>query len=834
MRVQDVILRAMRWRDLVVWGGGDSAEGRRRTDGAMRWYIPRMVGDVKHAWRRISASPIVSFAVILTAGAAIAAVAAAFALVHGVLLRQQPFSDADRLVAAQRHPLDDGGRVSLPELLDWRARNQVFVELAGYETNELDLVTQSGAVPLVGAVVTPSFFSVVLSVPLLGELPIGESWDTDGLPAAVLTERLWRTQFGADRTVVGRAVRLNSFDSSQTYRIAGVVATAASLHLTEPYDLYVPVPRMATDAPASARRAMGFYAVGRLKPGITHAQATDDLKRIVFQLLREFPTSPESTGAGVIRLDQAQFGETKSRFVLLSVAVLSLLLIACINIAALLLASGISRLHEISVMTALGMTRRRLMRHLMAEYLTLAAIGGALGCGLGLLVTRSIVFLAPADLPRLDEVSFDWLAVLVTVLVTFVAGVVFGALPTAVLANRDLMPLLKADGETVVGTRTLTAWRELLVAAQLGVVFALMIGAGLLMNSLYRLSHIDLGFDPENVVALEMSVGPRVWQATDRYVAFQTELLERVRALPDVAAATLTFSLPPYPQGRMAVGLRDGERVGGVSRVVTSGYFDALKIPLLRGRDFPVRPDYRLEKSVIVNDAFASRYLAGNPLGQYVQTGPEWRAVIAVVGNAREWNIREKPDPTLYLPFSPPNVTPRRFSLVVRTANPAVVPTLRSVVSSMDAEVPITETSIRRRIAADHAENRFYALTLSAFAGFGTLLAAVAVFAMTAERVSERRREFAVRIAYGASPRTIMWLVWRRVLPLFALGSVLGILGAWLYVGSLRHLLFEVSPTDWTTGAAVLGAFLSITAIAAHLAARQATTAEPSVLLRSQ
>jgi putative ABC transport system permease protein len=793
-----------------------------------------MFGDVKYAWKRIRASPIISVAVIVTAGGAIAAVAAAFALVHGVLLRQQPFVDADRLVSVQRLPLDDGGRVSRPELLDWRTRNRVFVELAGYETRELDLVTPSGAVPLVGAVVTPTFFAVMRSVPLLGTLPLGEAWDTDGLPAIVLTERLWRTQFAADRTVVGRAVRINSFDSSQTHRIVGVVSTAASLHLTEPYDFYVPAPRMAADAPASMRRAAEFYAVAQLKPGITHAQATDDLKRIVFKLLREFPTSPESTGAAVIPLDQAQFANTRSRFVLLSVAVISLLLIACINIAALLLSSGISRLHELSVMTALGVTRWRLVRHLMAEYLTLAAIGGALGCGLGLLVTRTIVALAPADLPRLDEVSFDWMAVLVTVLVTSVAGLLFGAFPTVVLTRSDLTPLLKTDGETVVGTNALTPWRELLVAAQLGVVFALLVGAGVLMNSLYRLSRIELGFDPQHVIALEMSVGPRIWQAADRYVTFQTELLQRVRNLPDVSAATLTFSLPPYPQGRISVGLRSGERVGGVSRVVASGYFDVLQIPMMKGKDFPAWPDYRLEKSIVVNDAFATRYLEGNPLGQYVQTGPEWRMVIGVVGNVREWNIRETPEPTLYLPFSPPNVMPRRFSLAVRTGNQAVVPAVRSIVGSLDAEVPITETSITRRIATHHAENRFYALTLSAFAGFGTLLAAVAVFAMTAERVNERRREFAVRIAYGASSRTILWLVWRRVLPLFGLGSIFGLCVAWLYAGSLRHLLFEVSPTDWTTAALVLGALLAITAIAAYLAARQATTVHPAVVLRSQ
>ena len=799
-----------------------------------------LIQDLKFGLRMLAKNPAFTAVAVITLALGIGATTAVFSVVDRVLFRSLPYPEADRIVSlGWLAPLDPNEFMLSYDYVDWRAAQTPFESMTSWKgVADCDL-TEQNPVRMVCAQVESSFLTTFGIHPLLGRNFTPDENRPNAPKVALLAYGLWKSRFGGDPGVVGRTFSLDG----QPTRIIGVLP--ADFELPSLASANVLVPELFTDAELSQRRdtAVLIYVFARLKPGITPAQAQGALEPLFQQSLQGVsPQFRKDVHLRVQLLRERQIHDSKLAAWILLAAVFAVLLIACANVANLLLARGAGRQREVALRAALGAGRPRLIRQQLTESVLLGVIGGALGCFLAGLLLRGFLAIAPEGIPRLQQATLDFRVLLFTLAVSLLSGALFGLAPVLHLPSAEVL-----TGRQVVAERR--SWfRQLLVVAQVAISLVLLAGASLLLRSLWKLQNDPLGVETSHVVTAGLVLGQQRYPRPEQRVVFFDELEQRLRRMPGVTALAISDSLPPGgPVLTMIYGtiqVRGRERYmkgsGGpvVYRTVTPDYFSALNIPILRGRGYREEDRNPNAYTLILSQSLAKKLFGStDALGQQLQpgsTGP-WYTVVGVVADVKNGGLAAVPDPEYYVARThSPDDAARSSSVLVRTSLGAgpTAPWLRSEIAALDPTLPVTIETMDQRVGKLAQKPRFNAALLSLFAGMGLLLAVVGIYGVVSFLVTQRTQEIGVRMALGATPGDILRLVSGRSMRPVLVGVLLGLACAMTASRLLTTLLFEVRPDDPLTFASVAVLLVATSLLATYIPARRATKVDPMVALR--
>jgi putative ABC transport system permease protein len=806
-------------------------------------YVDTVRQDLRYAVRVLARSPGFAAAAVLTLALGIGANAAIFSLVNAVLLQPLPYRAPERLVRVwETSPSGERRNVVSPgNYFDWRARAKSFAPLAAHSWAYGVAMTDDGEPTRVTLVdVTPSLFTTLGVGPALGR-SFGDD-DTVTGDAALLSDGFWRSRFGADPSVLGRRIILNE----RPHTIVGVMPPRFDFPSPN-VEVWRPAPP--TRLGPTERRGHNWYVVGRLAPEASLASAQAEMHTVVAAITREYPEFMTGWGANVVPLHGDLVASVRPVLLVLLGGVGLILLIACANIANLLLARAVTREREMAVRGALGAMRGRLVRQLLTEGLVLAVAGGVLGLVLAAPVLRALIALAPADIPLLEGVRLDRTVLGFAAAATIISTALFALAPAARLARTDLQTMLRASHGSAGGLRH-GRLRNALLVGEVAVSLVLLIGAGLLLRSARHLSEVDYGFRADGLLGVFLDLPRARYDSTVKQVAFYDRLLERIRATPGVAAATATSEMPAAGanmtfsytiEGRPAAS-PSGREDAQLLHVVTPEYFRVLGIPLVRGRTFDARDDADAPRVVIVNESFARRHWPReNPLGRrFSMRGPQdsWLEIVGVVGDTRMVSADAPPSPIFYIPHAQKQWHWLAWMTLIVRAEPgrdprSLAPIVQAAVAEQDRRLPIHRIATVHELYGESTARRRFATTLiTVFAALALLLGTIGMYGVLSYAVAQRRREIGIRIALGAKPGKVMGTVLRQALMLTALGVMIGTGAALGLTRLLGALLYEVSPTDPITFVAVAVLLTVVAAFAAWMPAWRATRIDPLVVLR--
>ncbi len=800
--------------------------------------------DVRHAARALWHSPAFAGIAVLTLALGIGANTAIFSVVNAVLLRPLPYAASEELVMLrERSPAIDVMSLSVPDFLAWRDQNQVFAQMSVHRGESFNLTGAGEPERLSGRMVSANLLSTLGIAPQLGR---GFSLDDDAPGAAavaMLSHGFWQRRFGGDAGIIGRTLTLGA----QPHTVVGVMPE--SFRLFGQVDLLVAIGPWMSGREEERGMHPGLWGIARLRPGVTLAQAIADMDAVTRRLGQEFPTN-EGVTARVTLLEDDLVASVRPALLVIFSAVAFVLLIACVNVANLCLTRATTRQREMALRAALGAGRWQLVRQLLSESVLLAILGGAVGIllaawGLDLLLT-----LVPETIPRSAEVRIDPMALGFTLALSVATGVMFGMVPAFQASRSNVADTLKEGGgrTTAVGTPTV---RNLLVVAEVSLALVLLVGAGLMLRSFARVSGLDPGFDPRDVLAARIALPDARYADGSRIAGFYDELVERVRALPGVTTAAISSGLPLRSGSENWIWPADrplpnsDEFVLGVFYSVSPGYLGTLRIPLLRGRDFSDRDTSDTPAVCIVDERLAAQFFPGeDAVGKRMLLGPETPPleIVGVVPNVKHYSLDG--DPAVPFQFYMPyrqipepfmSVALRRMELVVRgDQSDALTPAVRRVVRGIDPDLPLYGVTTMTELVDRSTELRQFNTTLLAvFAGVAMLLAAVGLYGVIGHGVSQRTHEIGVRIALGATTKDVLGLVMRHGLLLGAIGVAAGSAGAMAVTGILASLLYGVSPLDPATFIVVALLLIGVAAVACYLPARRAIRLNPVAALRA-
>ena len=798
--------------------------------------------DLRYGLRVLAKNPGFTAVAVLTLALGIGANTAIFSVVNTVLLKPLPYAHPDRLMAVDlmnAHGALVPGSLSYPNFFDLRARNHVFEHLVTGRGTNLTLTGYGVPVQLDGGMVTWDLFPTLGIQPALGRGFLA-SEEAPGTHVVVLSHRLWQAQFGGDRGIVGHTITLNQ----TAYTVVGVAPSSFTFPVDEPnIQLWTTI---ADDREMFDQRgARMLSALGRLKPGVNIKQARADLNVIAAALAKQYSDDNANYSQASVRPElETLVGESRTPLLILLGAVGLVLLIACANIANLLLARTANRTQEMAVRAAMGAGRGRVIRQLLTESLLLAILGGVAGVFLAEYALRAVLPLGGQSIPRLAQTDIDGWVVAFSFFLALLTSVIFGMAPALQAAKIDLARSLKGEGRG--GTKGHDRIRGALVIAQVTLGLVLVSGAGLLMASFLRLERSDLGLNPDHLLTFWFSL-PGTQYNTAQQVAFYDQLLERMRALPGVQSAAGVWPLP-LGGDSATVAFNIEERPAAPPKrpharmaFATPRYFSTAGIPLLKGRSFTELDDAQAPRVLIVNKAFADKFFPGEDvLGKRITSGagapgepPSPREIVGVVGSAKLFALDAEPEPIYYFPYKQlpwqPPVVMLRSAVPPRTLESAI----RNQVAALDPAVPVFQVSTMDELLSTQlTEERFHTLLLGCFASLALLLTMVGLYGVMAYSVTRRTREIGVRIALGASRSMVLSMVLKRAVALLAAGLALGLTASLATDRLLQSMLFGVSSLD----PAVLGLSALLVALtgllAAYLPARRATKVDPMVALR--
>jgi putative ABC transport system permease protein len=813
--------------------------------------------DVRFALRGLRRRPGFTALVVLTLALGIGANSAIFSVVNGVLLRPLPYQRPGEIATLwMRWPSNQHGELSQPEYWDLTEQSRSFTRLAAYANGSLTLTGSGQPERLNAGAVSAGLLPLLGVAPALGRAFSPED-DQPGRPVVVLlSDGLWRRRFGADRHVIGRSLRLD--DAPAT--VIGVMPPGFQLptDYTGPgMDLWAPLQL----DPAVDRSERGWHwvrVVGRLRPGVDIAAASREVTVLATRMRETYPGEYKSAFSGfAVTAAEDLVGDVRPAILVLLGAVGLLLLIACANVASLLLARAEARQREVAVRTALGAGAGRMVRQLLTESLVLAGAGGVLGLLLADWGVRVLIATAPPTLPRLDAIETDGWVLGFTLLVTTATGVLFGLLPALQAARPDLTVAL-AEGGRSGASAGRQRFRRGLVVAQIALAVVLVSTAGLLLRSFERLRGVDPGFDPGGLLTAQVELSPVRYDSAAKIRAFYDQLVPALERLPGVQSAAAVRALPMtgrleigdwsfVVEGRHSTPPTPADRINADWQSLTPNYFRTLRIPVLQGRAFEDADRHGGQEVVLVNRTLArTAWPDGNVVGQRILLGgggvdSVWRTVVGIVGDVRHRGLSADPRPEMYLPydqFPAGTGTPNRtMRLVLRTGGDpaALAPGLRAAVAALDPDLPVTEVqTMESALGAWAAERRLTMVLVAGFAVLALTLGAVGVYGVMAHLVVQRTREIGVRIALGAAPGAILGLVLSQGAWLAGAGIGLGLLAALAASRLLTSLLFDVAPTDPPTYLVTVAALLAVAAAAAVIPARRATRTDPVEALRSE
>ena len=820
-----------------------------------------LINDIRFGVRSLAKRPGFTALAILTLALGIGACTAIFSVVDGVLLRTLPYPHAEQIVQL-REVNARGGNMSFaePNFIDVRTRSRTLQAVAEYTGESTTVIGGSEPVRAVVVIASGDFFKVLGTAPAIGRTFISEDNKPGGAPVAVVSYGFWQRLLGANSDLSGTTLKL----ADHTVTVVGVMPAGFAF----PRNAEIWIPRELFPQQTS-RSAHNWSVVARLQSNVNQDQASAELSGIANQLKQENGKEVDAVSMAVIPQQEYMVGNVRRPLMMILIAVGFLLVVACANVANLLLAQITARQREFAVRTALGATRLRLARQFITENLLLALTAGGLGVLISFWGVKLLLGLNEASLPRMNEIGVDTRAIGFTVGLSLLIAVILGLVPLFRFSTKDLETNLR---ETSTGVRGYAGarLRSLLVVVQVALTLVLLVGAGLLGKSFYRLLRVDPGFRTESAVAIKLSlsshsdeerykkfmhdykrlvdegVAPdesiKFSSDEERQRIFQEQLLERLNSTPGVLSAGTINSLPLTgggADGNFFINNDPSKKGHAEYRLATAGYFSAMRIPLLRGRNFDKTDQSNSPSAAVVSQSFVKKYWPNEePIGKTIQFGNmdgdlRLLHVVGVVGDVHDYGVDVATNPTVYgnalqrLPSS-------NFSVVVRAqGEPAsIVPAIREVVHSLDPQLPLSVRTLDQVFSSSLDQRRFSLVIFGVFGVAALLLAVMGIYGVMSYAVAQRTQEIGIRMALGASMNNVLALVLKNGLSLVLVGAAIGLAGAYAITRVMSSLLFEVEPTDLATFAAVPFLLLLAALLACLIPARRATKVDPLVALR--
>jgi putative ABC transport system permease protein len=802
-----------------------------------------MQQDLTYALRRLVKAPGFTFVAVLTLALGIGANSAIFSVVNGVLLKPLPYPESDRLVGVYHVTEGERAVMSGPNFTDVARMSQSLENVAAVSTSRAILTGEGEPARLATAEVTASLFNVLRVRAALGRTFNADENTPGKTNVVILSHGLWQQRFGGDASVIGRRITLDGVKREVVGVMPGGFSYPAERQAWLPLEFD-------QSFVATQRSAWYLYVVGRLKPGVTPEQSAAEVETIGRNLAKQYPDANGEIGMTTYPLLEAMVGDIRGAVLVLLGAVGFVLLIACTNVANLLLARAAARESEIAVRTALGAGRGRLVRQLLTESLLLSIIGAGVGLLLAVWGVDLLVRLKPAGIPRLDNVRVDGIVIAFTLVIAGVTGVLFGLVP-AFTATHGVSASLKESGRGAVTSRAGARVRGALVVAELALAVMLLAGAGLLMRSFARLQAVDPGFRVELGLTFDLTLPDARYEADATRIAFFDQLLPRLRALPGVRSASAVLGLPLSGlqfvisftvAGRPPV--PPAQQPAMQVRVATPDYFSAIGIPVKRGRAFTEDDKEGTPRVVLITESAARQFFPGeDPIGKTIRLG--WGKgpgrpnaggeVVGIVGDVKDAGLNEPDPPQIYLPYR--QWTVGSISVLLKTSVPptSIAEAARAQVYAIDPNLPLSNvTTLEGILAKSISQQRFYALLLAIFAGVALVLAAIGIFGVLSYAVAQRTREIGIRMALGAQGRSVVALIVREAMVLVVGGVILGTAAALFLSDTMTKMLFSITPTDPATFASVAGVLIGVALLAAYIPARRATRVDPIVALRAE
>jgi putative ABC transport system permease protein len=809
---------------------------------------------LRFAFRMLVKNPGVTVVAVITLALGIGANTAIFSVVNGVLLKPLPYKDPERLVALWENVPDHGKwRASPANFFDWKNQNTSFEGMAAYGGSAATLTGQGEPEQLLGSSVSAGYFDVLGVQPMLGRAFVSDEHEPGKGQVVILGHEIWQRRFSADPNVLNRTITLDG----SPYTIIGVMSsgiypvrptTSGRIDFDQQQQQYW-LPMSFNTQWASARSAHVLGVIGRVKPAVTIEQATAEMNTIAARLEQTYPADK---GEGIIvnKFMNELVGDIRPALFVLMVAVGLVLLIACANIAGLLLAQHAARSKEIAIRAALGASRLRLVAQFFVEGVLLSLFGAIAGISLAAVGLGLLLKLIPQDFPRLDLIKIDWRVLSFTLGVSFVTCLIFGLIPAWQASKPDLHTTLEQGGRTSGPGASRLRFRQLLVVFQVSIAVMLVVGAGLLIKSFWLLSRVDPGFQSEHVLALSITLPAAKYGKPEDVNQFFSKLNQNVAALPGVQSVAVAYDHPL--QTSWVDSFQIEGRVQSTNSASTSAnfnpvgpdYFKAVGMRLMKGRGFTAQDDQDHPGVAVVNEAFVKQYFQNEePIGRRIQAGPPtriWKSqkltsfeIVGIVHDVKSAGLQAAAEPTYYLPASQAPLADMAVLVRTTTDPTSIVPALRQAVSAIDTNQPISNISTMDKIVSDSISRpRLNMLLMGLFGALALILAVVGIYGLLSYAVTQRTQEMGIRMALGAQVSDVLKLVLRQGMTLALIGEALGLVGAFALTRVMQKLLFGVTPTDAPIFIVVVGILTTTALFACYVPARRAAKVNPLIALK--
>jgi predicted permease len=812
-----------------------------------------LLQDLRSAMRQFVKTPGVTAVVIITIALAVGANTALFSVVNGVLLNPLPYPQPEQLVTLhESKPNFDTGSIAFPNFRDWREDNHSFSSMAISRDYGFSLTGTGEPMQVTGQFVTSDYFKVLGVEPMLGRTFAPGEDEIGAAPIALISEGLWRRKFESAPDIVGKIMTLDG----RGFTIIGVIP--ASFHFAlgnfgTQHDIYAPVGQWNNNLLNTRTAGLGFHGIGRLKPGVTIEQASADMASVTSNLAAAFPDTNKGIGAKLIPLKRWIAGGVRPFLLVLLAGVGFVLLIACANVANLLLAHSATRTREFAIRAALGASQSRVLRQLLTESIALGLAGGTFGLLLAAWGTRAALGILPTALPRAEEIGLDLHVLLFTLAISVFAGILFGLAPALKMLSTTLHDSLKESGRGL--SRSLHRVQSTFVIAEMAMALVLLVGAGLMIRTLMRLWNVDPGFNPRNVMTIGLSLPPSMMGSSPETIraAFR-EIDSKISTIPGVEAVSQIWgALPMGGDDEQTFWIEgqpkpasDSEKSWAIDYIVEPGYLKAMSLPLERGRFFTDEDNEHSPRVIVVDDVFAKKFFPDqDPIGRRILEDDSHPAeIVGVVGHVKQWGLdRDDSEklraqfyiPCMQMPDSFISMAPSGSAVVIRSdrGGTGLLDSIRRASQQISGEMVVFDPrSMDEVIAGSLGRRRFSMILLVAFAALALLLASVGIYGVLSYVVGERTREIGIRMALGAHESDILRLILRGAGKLATIGVAAGLLAALALTRLMGNLLYGVGPGDPVTFIAVPALLISVALLASYLPARRATKLDPMVGLR--
>ncbi|HEY2498792.1 MAG TPA: ABC transporter permease [Candidatus Angelobacter sp.] len=805
------------------------------------------VQDVRFGARMLRKNPGFALAAIFTLALGIGGNTAIFTITNSVLLKALPYQDPQQLISVDLQDKDGQSHCCSLNRFDMvHDRSQSFSGVVAAANDNFNLTGRGEPLQVPAARVSADFFSVLGVKPQIGRFFLPDEAQPAGKPVIVISDALWHNRFGGDPGILNQTVALDG----TPYSIIGVLPAGVQFPFLAPADVWSPRYFEHTlFTPQRLRQGVGYLTIiGRLRPGVSRERAAAELAVQHQQFQKEYPGAPDAhpdLSVILTGLQDSVVANIRGMLLMLSAAVGVVLLIACANVASLLLSRALSRKKEIAVRAALGAQRAALIRQLLTESILLSLLGGALGLGLSWATTKYLATLGNNNLPQGMPIAMDARVLLFMVSISVLTGILFGIFPALQLSKTNVNQTLRDEGRGSTGGHRRVQLRGLLVVGQVALSMLLLIAAGLLVRSFSRLLHVEPGFDPQNVLTMNVSLPTVKYADAQKQIAFFDDLLRHVSALPGVRSAAISAALPLVPK-RITPVLPEGqpevplaERPFIIIEAISPAWFQTLRVPMQAGREFTDADNATAPKVVIVNQALARRYWPGqNPIGKHIVVGRQTASeVVGMAADVKNSGLALDAKPQLYLPF--PQLPWGNMNLLLRTANDphGMISAVRAQIAALDSDQPVTNIqTVDELMDASRAQPRFILLLLGVFSGAALVLAIIGIYGVLGYSIAQRCQELGIRLALGATKTDILRMVVAQGLSLTAIGVAIGLAAAlvlsWLMASVISGFLYKISVRDLTTFVITPLVFLVIALFASYLPARRATEVDPNEALR--